>query len=258
MFNGDEANMKREIKIVAISDTHGHHRKADIPDGDVLVHAGDFMTCGRKLSEVLDFADWFSDQPHEHKILVAGNHDRLLERDERVCLKEFSKNVTYLRDSGVEIRGWKFWGSPYQPEFCNWAFNVPRGPAIRRHWDMIPDDTDMLITHGPPMGIGDQCVRFPTGVKGYNYIIPPTEHLGCSDLLIKVRAVNPELHIFGHIHGGRGLYPPTPGDQPDWKPSFENKQWNPRMKTQFANVAFCDEAYQPTGNPFTFWFCERE
>jgi len=226
--------MKEEIKIVAMSDTHGHHRKVTVPEGDVLVFAGDFMTCGRRYSEVIDFGQWFSEQPHKHKILVAGNHDRLMESQLNKCLSEFH-GVTYLQDSGCEIKGWKFWGSPWQPWFYNWAFNVNRGPDIMKYWNKIPMDTDVLVTHGPPYGIGDLTAPM------YG-----SEHVGCSDLLNRLREVNPQLSIFGHIHNGRGLYPPDYSDPHQVK-----------RITHCINASICDEEYEPVGSPYTWeWYPE--
>ena len=246
--------MKEEIKIVAVSDTHGYHRDVDVPYGDVFIHAGDLMTCGYKFNEVKDFAQWFTSLPHPNKILVAGNHDRLFEgKDKNKCLLEFTNkpqqgNFHYLEDSGVSIKGWNFWGSPVQPWFFNWAFNRNRGDDIKKHWDKIPLNTDILITHGPPYGIGDQAIPHPLK-RSDKFIIPASEHCGCEDLLDKVRQVNPELNIFGHIHGGRGMYPATPQDQRDFKEGY---------KTHFDNVSFCDEQYNPTGNCHTHWFCARD
>ena len=220
------------MKIVAFSDTHGHHREVSLPDGDVLVFAGDLMTCGRKFNEVVSFADWFMGQPHKHKILVAGNHDRLFETQRPMCVGEFSNRgyVNYLQDSGCEIDGVKFWGSPYQPWFYDWAFNVYRGPEIKKHWDKIPEGTDVLITHGPAMGHLDQSV--PKGLVSSwssTFIVPATEHVGCEELDIAVQVIRPKVHIFGHIHGSYGVEE-TPN-------------------TNFHNVAICDEQYNPVNQP---------
>jgi predicted phosphohydrolase len=247
--------MKQEINIVAFSDTHGEHRELDVPDGDVLLCAGDIMTCGRKFNEVMDFADWFMKFPHLHKVFIAGNHDRLFESKLALCLNEFTQRQNgstfhYLEDCGVTIKGWNFWGSPVQPWFYDWAFNRYRGPDIQKHWDKIPADTDFLITHGPPYGIGDQAIPYPMKSSwSSDFIVQPSEHCGCEQLLKKVREVNPELHVFGHIHGGCGMYPATINDQPDFKPGY---------KTCFANVSICDEQYNPTRTCHSFWFAERE
>jgi len=211
------------MRIVAFSDTHGWHKKVTVQDGDVVIFGGDAMTSGYKFGEFKDFAEWFSDLPHKFKIMIGGNHDRVLESSEKICLS-YLKDVIYLKDSGVELLGKVFWGSPYQPEFCDWAFNVRRGPSIKAHWDLIPKNTDVLITHGPPRWILDKT-------EGWGH-----EHVGCEELLKKVSEVNPLTHIFGHIHAGYGI------------------EINPTVnsKTIFRNVSICDEAYRPVNQPHVF------
>lgn len=178
------------MKFVVISDTHGQHRSLKLPKGDVIIHAGDISKSGHPV-EIEDFLDWFSKLKFKYKIFIAGNHDFFLEHAHpRVIEQMIPKGVIYLNDSGAEINGIKSWGSPITPWFHNWAFNRERGEEIKKHWELIPDDTDVLITHGPPMGILDenscsQCV-------------------GCMDLLVKVNQVKPKYHFFGHIHEGYG------------------------------------------------------
>lgn len=178
------------LRIVCISDTHGHHSKVSVPDGDLLIHAGDFMAFGTKLKEIIQFNQWLGTLPHQHKIVIAGNHDVMFERHSATA-RELLNNAIYLENSGTEIAGLKIWGSPVQPEFNNWAFNVARGAAIRRYWEMIPLDTDILVTHGPPFGVLDQSDS-------------SSDHLGCEELAVVVEKIKPRLHIFGHIHGGHG------------------------------------------------------
>jgi Icc-related predicted phosphoesterase len=176
--------------IVAISDTHGYHDRLEVPDGDVLIHAGDITERGR-LEEVEAFDRWLAQLPHRYKIVIAGNHDFCFQHrpgDARALMR----HATYLQDEAVDVEGVKFYGSPWQPEFCDWAFNLPRGPALAAVWAKVPDDTRVLITHGPPLGIGDKTHRGP--------------HAGCEDLLQRVRQVRPPLHVFGHIHEGAGRY----------------------------------------------------
>jgi predicted phosphodiesterase len=212
------------MRIVAISDTHGRHRQLSVPDGDVLVHAGDFMVSGTRLYEITDFSNWLMEQPHQHKIIIAGNHDIYFEKEPVLATARLDKSITYLCDSGCDIDGVKFWGSPYQPEFYNWAFNVPRGPAIKEHWDLIPRDTDVLITHGPAHGWLDTVNR-------------DGEHLGCEELRTAIKRVRPQFHIFGHIHGGAGraYFPPQEPD--NWQLTS-------------ANVSMMDESYKVVNVPF--------
>jgi len=180
------------MKIICFSDTHGQHRRMpEIPECDVLIFAGDIMSGGHDMSELISFNAWLGKKKAAHRIVIAGNHDFLFERypdQSRAMLS----NATYLENSGVTIDGLNFWGSPYTPSFYNWAFMADRGEAIQKHWDLIPDNTDVLITHGPPFGILDTT-----------WLHSP-EHLGCVNLLEAVVRVKPKLHVFGHIHGGHG------------------------------------------------------
>lgn len=184
------------MKIIAISDTHTLHKKQTPPKGDVIVHAGDFSGHGN-YNEFIDFIRWFGALPHPHKIFIAGNHDRWLEggsREEiqRIVNHYVGDNTHYLYDSSVVIDGKKFYGAPWQPEFCNWSFQAPRGARMAEKWDMIPDDTNVLITHGPAYGHGD-------------YVPMGKRHAGCLELLIRIKEIGPQLHICGHIHEGYGV-----------------------------------------------------
>ncbi len=178
------------MKIVAISDTHGQHRDLALPKGDMIIHAGDVSKRGYQ-TEVLDFLDYFSALDFEHKILIAGNHDFFFEKESTENIaKVIPPNVTYLNDAGVQIEGINIWGSPVQPWFFDWAFNRQRGADIARHWDLIPKDTDILVTHGPPMGILDKTT------KGLS--------VGCEALTRSIKSLRLKLHIFGHIHEAYG------------------------------------------------------
>ena len=189
------------MRIVAISDTHVAHHDLELPDGDVLVHAGDFSH-RRDASSVTGFLDWYSGQPHPHKVLIAGNHDGLFETDPDWCKSKMPDNITYLQDSGCEINGVRFYGSPWQPEFNSWHFNLPRGMALAKKWALIPDDTDVLITHGPPLGTLDECPDWPPRFVASKQALV---HVGCKELATAVARVQPKVHIFGHIHEGAGV-----------------------------------------------------
>lgn len=181
------------MKIVCISDTHNqlHRMLRHIPDGDVLVHAGD-LTMRGTLKEVAVELQALAALPHRHKILVAGNHDWLFQRDPATARSLVADvGVIYLEESGVDVEGVRFWGSPWQPEFGSWAFNYDREDGEQR-WSTVPDGTDVLVTHGPPFGYGDETGR--------------GEPVGCVDLLGAVRRVRPRYHVFGHIHEGHGTY----------------------------------------------------
>ena len=183
-------------KLILISDTHTMHEDLVLPKGDILIHAGDFTGRGKPY-EVEDFFGWLERQAKEfkHIVFIAGNHDMSFEYKHPWVvnmLKALPSNVHYLEDSNVIIDGIKFYGSPWQPEFFNWAFNLPRGRKLEEKWEMIPHDTDVLITHGPPMNILDYTARDMWNV-------------GCLHLYDRVIQVKPKLHVFGHIHEGYGI-----------------------------------------------------
>lgn len=179
------------MKVVAISDTHNQHDLLQLPEGDVLLHAGDVSGKGTE-AEVQAFLNWFAKQDFEHKVFIAGNHDFFFERSPDSYVRQIiPDNIIYLNDSGVTINGIKIWGSPVQPWFLDWAFNRERGPNIEKHWKLIPDDTDILITHGPAYGILDRTVR--------------GELVGCADLLNRINRVEPKYFIAGHIHEAYGM-----------------------------------------------------
>jgi len=183
----------RRVRIVAVADTHLYHRGLVVPDGDVLVHAGDLCR-GGSLAELEIAADWLRALPHAHKIVIAGNHDFAFERhpdEARRVLGDGVGGLVYLEDAAATVDGVKFWGSPWQPRFFDWAFNLSRGAPLAAKWRLIPDDVDVLVTHGPPHGIGDRVAR---------------GHEGCEDLLARVRVVRPLLHLFGHIHEDPGVW----------------------------------------------------
>lgn len=184
------------MRIVCLSDTHGTHKKAEVPDGDVFLYAGDMCARGNRRELEAFRQEFLTQLPHEHKIVVAGNHDYPFECEDG---SELLPDCTYLEDEAVTINGVKIYGSPWQPEFCNWAFNLPRGEPLREKWDMIPDDVDVLATHGPPKGVMDGVPR--RAFSGTSYI----KHVGCEELLGRVKEIQPELHVFGHIHEHGGV-----------------------------------------------------
>ncbi len=210
------------MKIVCLSDTHNCNDQITVPDGDVLIHAGDATVRGTE-SEVEDFLAWFSSLPHKHKVFVAGNHDWLFETNNRFArLLTANHNIKYLEDSFTDIEGLKIYGSPFQPRFFDWAFNLNRGAELAEKWKLIPDDIDILITHGPPNGILDEVPR--------KYWI---ENTGCEELRKRVEEIAVQrklkLHVFGHIHCGYGQ--------------------TEKFGVKFVNASNCDESYEPTQPP---------
>lgn len=181
------------MRIVALADTHLQHDGLVVPGGDVLVHAGDLLQHG-SLDELARATDFLRALPHPIKIIVAGNHEVCLERqpaEARALLEGF----VYLEDEARTIEGVVFYGSPWQPKFRIWAFGATRGAELASKWAMIPDRVDVLVTHAPPRGFGDRIEW-----KGVE------RRVGCPDLLERVRAVKPRLHLFGHIHQDRGQW----------------------------------------------------
>ncbi len=205
------------MRIVCISDTHNCNEQIKVPDGDVLIHAGDATVTGRS-DEIVLFNKWFASLPHRFKIFVAGNHDWLFETNNNYARELLSDEIIYLQDSSTQIEDLKIYGSPWQPKFFDWAFNLNRGAELAEKWKLIPDDTDILITHGPPNGILDEVPR--------KYFI---ENTGCEELIKKVAEVKPKLHVFGHIHCGYGQ--------------------TEKFGVKFVNASNCDESYEPTQPP---------
>ena len=231
-----------KYKVTLISDTHQKHlqlsttkslRKADqpidLPGGDILIHAGDFMNSGYYKTEAIEFFNWFDAiDNYDTKVFIAGNHDRIMQDDPEWAKGVLTgyKTIEYLEDEGMGLynmdddRSIKLYGSPWQPEFGNWAFNLPRnGEEMQKRWDAIYDDTDILITHGPPFGHldipGGQSIR-----------------VGCEMLRHRVDTIRPKIHVFGHIHGSWGYY-------------FDGH-------THFFNAAVLDERYSYTHTPWNF------
>lgn len=205
------------MRIVCLSDTHNCNEQIKVPEGDILIHAGDATITGT-IPEITAFNQWFAGLPHKVKIFVAGNHDWLFETDNNYARSLLSKDIIYLQDSFTKIEGLKFYGSPWQPRFYDWAFNLNRGKELAGKWNLIPDDTDILITHGPPFGILDEVPR--------RFWV---ENTGCEELRKRVEAIRPELHIFGHIHCAYGV--------------------TEKFGVKFINASNCDEEYKPTQPP---------
>lgn len=223
-----------KLKLVALSDTHNRHKNIkefmnidsmgqdkEPLSGDVICHAGD-ATMGGTLGECERFLKWYGELNFKFKIFVAGNHDRKFEENPQLMEQMCKDNgIILLNDSGIELDGVKFWGSPVQPWFFDWAYNRARNlseqdlykvPLIKPHWDLIPEGTNVLITHSPPYGILDQC--------------PDGRLVGCQDLLNRVNEIKPDIHLYGHIHFNANM----------------EKHIN---STSFYNVAICNEQYIP-------------
>jgi Icc-related predicted phosphoesterase len=221
------------MRITFISDTHNKHNQItdDLPGGELLIHAGDISSMGYQ-HEIRQFCKWFNSlRQYDHRVFVAGNHDWGFQKEpEKVALLlEEYPHIDYLEDNlycvGDDYEtSIKVWGSPWQPEFYSWAFNLPRqGEELSNVWEKIPVDIDILVTHGPAHGRVDR-------IKGQ------WENLGCELLAHRIGAVRPKIHVCGHIHSGYGYF---------------EQEYEDGSKTHFINAAMLDESYQYTHKPLT-------
>ncbi len=218
------------VRIVAISDTHNYHKSVTVPPCDILVHAGDSTSRGYK-HEVEDFGNWLRSLDQcTHKVCIAGNHDRSFE-DTPTQAREWlyghmepgTCGVHYLQDEEIVLnvggRDVRIYGSPWQPFFCNWAFNLKTPEELKAKWDLIPKGLDCLVTHGPPYKLLDKT--------SYG-----NEHVGCRELRKAIQRTKPKLHVVGHIHEGYGVA------------RFGN--------TLVSNASSCTVRYNPTNPPLLF------
>ena len=188
------------MKIWHISDTHTYHGLLDIPkDVDMVIHSGDCSNPQEIIkshSEILDFINWFSMLPIKYKVFVAGNHDVAIERNWITRDHFIEKDIVYLQNESITLDGVNIWGSPYTPSFgSGWAFNKKRD-KLHDLWATIPDDTNVVITHGPPMGILD---------LSYSAYGNKLENCGCTAFKKRMLQLQPELCLFGHIHNCEDL-----------------------------------------------------
>jgi Icc-related predicted phosphoesterase len=210
--SGSRAEDKRTGKsgytrLVCMSDTHGQHRDVYLPRGDVLIHGGDFTKSG-EVGTIKDLSRYFHESGFREIVCIAGNHDITLDATyyqrnwQRYHTEPFDtqiaraslKHCIYLQDDACTVAQGRvrLYGSPWSPEFYDWAFNLPRGKTLRGVWSRIAGDTDVLITHGPPLG---RCDLSTQGIR-----------TGCYDLLQEVQQrVKPRVHVFGHIHESCGV-----------------------------------------------------
>lgn len=186
-------------KIVCISDTHADHSKLVVPDGDILIHAGDFTNRGEH-HEITSFANWLRVQPHKVKIVIPGNHDITFEKYESIARELLSDACELLICQEFESHGLKFYGTPWSPDFFpdHWVFNHGRNSihANRIHEDIMDSHPDVLITHSPPFGVLDQC----PSMRDTSHMV----HVGCEVVRKTIEELQPKLVVCGHIHEGYG------------------------------------------------------
>jgi Icc-related predicted phosphoesterase len=219
------------MKIVAISDIHGSLIQFE-ESGDLLLLAGDlFPATNHNLHYQHDwykykFARWLAKLPFKDIIIVAGNHDFFFEKmAHNKIISPLPLNCHYLMDEEIQIDDFKVYGSPWQPVFFNWAFNLTEA-RLKEKFDKIPNDTDILVTHGPPLRIGDGDVTFQRYDKS---------HKGSVALAEAVKRVKPKLHVYGHIHTGNHLVTTE---------LYDNTE------CIFVNVSLLDEDYKRAYKPF--------
>lgn len=180
-------------RIVMLSDTHNLHDSVIVPDGDILIHAGDATNDGTREEEE-NFIKWFRALPHRSKIIVGGNHDDILETNPEIAQGE---GIEYLCDREVTIDGLRFYGSPYRTvpaermlnKHLNWSAFMVDELWASHIWNDIPEGLDMLITHQPPYQVLDYA---------------PPVHWGSPALLDAVTRAKPRYHVFGHVHDQNG------------------------------------------------------
>ena len=240
MGNFNNPNPKKDdtIRFVCISDTHTSADEIKIPEGDVLIFSGDFSYSG-KLSEVEKFKSFLLSIPHKYKVVIAGNHDLSFDKIKYQNLRKHPKlkmvypesnedfknsfingveGLIYLENSSINLFGYNIYGSPFTPIYYNWAFMKPDSDLVAI-WKEIPDDTDILITHGPPKFVGDLTYR--------------NIYAGSLTLLEEIQQrIKPKFHVFGHIHEGYGVY--SDG------------------ATTFINCAIMNVDYNPVNSPIVF------
>lgn len=211
------------IKITCISDLHGF--EPELPGGDLLIIGGD-LTAWDFEEQYTRFFKWAIEQEYEKIVVIAGNHDGDLEAyiDQNYEGHDFNQ-ISYLRDKAISWRGLSIYGSPWTPDFCNWYWMKPRN-EMKMVWDKIPDCTDILVTHGPPMDILDEAD-------------PDNRRIGCYHLKEAIERINPKLHVFGHIHGGYG----------------EIIHKNGQHDIHCVNASIMNEQYKPLNKPINLEFC---
>lgn len=209
------------MRIWHISDTHGNHNQLQVPENvDIVVHSGDasnWLDPYRNEPEMRAFIDWFAELAAPVKVFVPGNHDTSVEKG--LISRELIERcgIKMLVDQGMEIGGLRFWGSPWTPRYGTWSWMKDRG-TINRAWDRIPDDTEVLITHGPPYGVLD--ATYNRGNK--------VELTGCSALMKRVAKIQPKLMMFGHIHSTQDIRNSGTRDVSG-------------LRTKFSNGSCCDD-----------------
>lgn len=208
------------MQLTLISDLHNLYKQLGVLTGETLIIAGD-LEVYEFSSELNKFIKWLDKQEFKTKMVVAGNHDGFIYRNNNISKETLNKSCIYLENSGIEIDGIKFWGSPYTPQFGNWFFMKERGEELKRNWDLVPNDTNILIGHGMPYKIMDEVLNFNDTL----------ENVGDFDLLNRIKELKElKLYVGGHLHLNGGKI----------KKEFGIK---------FANASIVDEEYKVVNKP---------
>lgn len=209
------------MKIVCISDTHGMHHNIQVPDGHVLLHAGDMSSRGLP-DELVSFAEWMSKLDHEHKLVVCGNHELLVDGRCDLMTKFLAGyGIQFIHQKLITIDGFSIYGESRTPEFFDWGWMYKRGSEAKAIWDELPMSIDLLLCHGPPLGFGDKCPDIRDRTKMVK--------VGCEHQLEALNRVKPKYVVCGHIHESYGVYKTVWG--------------------HVINASICNGKYEPINRP---------
>lgn len=231
VHRGEVPKPPDSLRFVVISDTHNRIDSGFVlPEGDILIHCGD-LTMKGGTDEIHSFISCLTNWRFRHKIVIAGNHDFTFDplfcrtanksnlHYNEALKRELGRYCTYLEDSGVDLYGYRLWGTPWIPRHTKSAFSLSDGCAeLRAKREMIPDNIDILITHGPAYGLNDLTVD--------------NRHVGCPLLLESFQRIHPLIHLCGHIHECHGI--------------AETRHF------PSVNAAICAKKYRPIHRPFVF------
>lgn len=208
------------LRIVALSDTHSLHRKVDLPEGDVLIHCGDWTYRGEE-DIYLDAFEWLKEQSakYKHIICIMGNHDFKHKYFVNLIANSGISNIHYLENSDITIDGIKFYGLPNVSNLHRWNFNDDKDFTC---WARIPDDVEILISHTPPLHILDESEHYGSGAL--------REHIDYRLLNNKLK-----VNVFGHCHKDAGRQVEVINDE--------------GRHVLFVNASICDIEYEATNKP---------
>ena len=226
------------VKVTCISDTHLEHKRLTkklvnhSSSPSVFIHAGDFTNFGN-IEKIEEVFYWVSDLPYDHLLMICGNHEvKVSENDAMLKPLAASYGIQLIHNEVVEIEGFKFYGEPRSREFFNWGWSYNPGQEAEEVWAKLPEDIDVLVTHGPPHG----CCDFIPTIDLHT--LKPVGHQGCISLRRAIEEKKPRYVVCGHIHEGYGT-------------SLINE-------TTVINAAIMNKNYVPVNDPVTFELRKRD